>query len=63
MADINLEPIICLQALEAAKKQLRAKEAALAEAAAEADAAAGERTKLEEQIKTSVAAVAGNPNK
>lgn len=48
-----------LQALEAAKKQLRAKEADLAAAVAEAEAAAGERTKLEEQIKVSITAVTG----
>jgi hypothetical protein len=51
--------VVPAQALEAAKKDLRAKEAAAAAAAAEAEAAAGQREKLEQQQTQAQATVAG----
>lgn len=50
---------VCLQALEAARKLLRQREAQLAEAAAECDAAAGERGQLEQQMQAGRQAIEG----
>lgn len=50
---------VCLQALEAARKQLQKREAELAEAAAECEAAAGEREQVKEQLAASEATIQG----
>jgi sRNA-binding protein len=50
-----------LQALEAARKQLQKREAELAEATAEAEAAAGERAQIKEQVAASATTIQGTP--
>lgn len=51
--------VVALQALEAARKQLQKREAELAEAMAEAEAAAGEREQIKEQVAASEASIQG----
>lgn len=52
-------PDLCPQALEAARKQLQKREAELAEATAESEAAAGEREQIKEQLAASEATIQG----
>jgi hypothetical protein len=54
-----LSNLLAAQALEAARKLLRQREAQLAEAAAERDAAAGERGQLEQQMQAGREAIEG----
>lgn len=61
-ARLELQLLISLtavQTLESARKLLRKREAELAEATAEGDAAAGERAQLEQQVEASQAAIDG----
>jgi len=51
--------LCCPQALEGARKQLQKREAELAEATAEAEAAAGEREQLKQQVAASEASIQG----
>jgi anti-sigma factor ChrR (cupin superfamily) len=51
--------VVSLQALEAARKLLQKREAELAEATAESEAAAGEREQIKEQVAASEATIQG----